>query len=69
MRGAGQQSGVGFRSVFGWSGRFRSARVETRRTGALDHKTEGVRDAADGRQMADVDGEELIDDVCPRTWD
>lgn len=69
MRGAGQQSGVGCGSVFGWSGRVRSAQMETRRTGALDQKTEGVQDVADGRQMAEVDGEQLIDDVCPRTWD
>ena len=59
VRGAGQQSGAGSGSVFGWSGRVRSAQMGTRRTGALDQKTAGVDGGDGGLQMAEVDKVEL----------
>jgi hypothetical protein len=43
--------------LVGRAGRVRSAQMGTRRTGALDQKTEGVSDdVVDGIEISEVDG-------------
>jgi hypothetical protein len=61
VRGAGQQSGAGCGSVFGWSGRVRSAQMGTRRTGALSTRRQKAwSEKVDELEMDEVEKVELM---------